>query len=441
MFAVKDEQTIRALIQATPSLAEQVSLSVTENPWRTFYIESGAGIAFQVYLVLGLFTVMGFLFSRWYAWCRFDKSLKISVPKAILGLEFIANILRLVYAVDPWFLWCIYPPDMRNIILTNHFVFSISACLLLVTFWLSVSYSPDSYQLAIRRLRVPFIILVLILIFFEVFADMVRVTPTPVLSTSMVTILIIAYVIVLVLLALYFLISGGLLLRKIRQSSKNSHARYSNKRIRKIIFCLIGYACFNIVVIVGLSLIANPDTFDTVGGNYAAQWIFWTGIMGSSICVASSIRRPKIDTSGSLSSETGTKITSHGSKPNILTSSANSGHNNRSSNNVLGGNNADHSSNSEVMDKSDVSRVIESIQLTKVISKEDESTSSMPQVISVNLTTESETSTTNNNNINSNNNENSTTRTVITPSDLESGEKLTLENNQEREEKEEKRED
>lgn len=335
MIASADGDSIKEMIESNPSVAQNVLISVSPNPWMDFYTEKPAGIIFQVVYILALLSVMSLIVSRLWAWYRFDKSFRLTIPKSILGLEFLANIWRFLFALDPWFLWNFYPVAARNVFLSFHFLFSISACLLLVTFWLSVSTSPASYKSALRKLRIPLIILVVLLFIFEISADVVRVLPTPTVASSIATVSSAAYIIVLLLVAGYFIVSGILLLRRIRESSKLV-SQYSNRRVRKIVICLIAYSSCLFVTIIGLILLAIPAAFATVAGNYISIWLSWGGLVGSSLFLTISIRRPRSDSSGSLSSDTPqSKKTSHLSKPNInqtgrLSERSNANYNNSS---------------------------------------------------------------------------------------------------------------
>jgi len=205
-------------------------------------------------------------------------------------------------------------------------MFSISACLLLVTFWLSVSTSPTSYQVAMKRVKIPIVILIVFIVVFELTADILRFSDAEALATSMGSIVAGSYIAVLLLVSIYFVVSGGLLLRKIRQTSQNANqGQYSIRRTKKIVICLISYSVFTFLTIVGMLTYAIPSFFASVPANYSALWCSWIGIQGGSLFMTISIRRPRTDEDGSRSFSSSTnKQQSVPNKANLKTASEHS---------------------------------------------------------------------------------------------------------------------
>jgi hypothetical protein len=241
------------------------------------YAAASYGVAFQVFFSVTNFVLCAAAAFWIVAQVRQAKRANAPVPDLAiltLSLEFVGCLTRFVYVVvDPLWAYGTYPSYLHLFFGPGFNAFSLSATVVIAVFWSSVVCAAGK-SFALRNWKSVIIVVALILVVFfaQIILGIMRVTLSVSSTNYMLLVSSILSASFIGACALYFLITGALLIHRLR---KGRQLRDPNQS--QVVFFLV-FVIVDTVLLVGeaiVSLLFASDFFGTVVGFYTVFSLIW----------------------------------------------------------------------------------------------------------------------------------------------------------------------
>jgi len=198
---------------------------------------------------------------------------QLSISQICLLFEIIGSIERFVYLIDPVYTRRIFSFPLGSILVSLSFPLSLASNLMITFYWQEILTFHKFEYITIpklHRLKWPFVIIVIIMFGLEIGEEIARAT----FQSGSVSILfnVIAYAIISFAIGLFFIITGIRILRRLRQSTKQTRAF---KKINRVSLLMLFCGMFVISFIISLPFIA---TASSAVGSYVAWWITYGSV-------------------------------------------------------------------------------------------------------------------------------------------------------------------
>jgi hypothetical protein len=244
------------------------------NPTKE-WIDGAPGVLFQLSLELyGFFCLSFAIYKLWY-FVRF-LGWQLSVTQVCLELEIIANLVRIVYLVDPINFHGYFNHLATATLVNLSTPFTLTSTLLISFYWLEMltRWSSNARKILqnITKLKIPFAITVVIL-FVLLLLGMIT-TGLNLPFPSLLTINTVVVFIVAILVALFFIISGIRILRTLTSVKPEEHSKRW-KSLSRVTILLISCGASFIIFGIFLLLLDSELGQATIQGAVFCWWMLF----------------------------------------------------------------------------------------------------------------------------------------------------------------------
>jgi len=183
-------------------------------------VESGAYYAFSVISVsvsvclLSLASFRLYRFVQAKGWC-------FSLNNMIFGLEIIGSLLRIIWCIDPYTFYFLYPIPVTHFLATLHLVPFLAANMLLACYWQESLLSCQIMEKIpkLRRFKWPALGVIIVLLISDLTAGALRSYSPHKVSTPSYYVIGFFYAVVAISVGSFFFSTGFILIRKLRSQA------------------------------------------------------------------------------------------------------------------------------------------------------------------------------------------------------------------------------
>lgn len=148
------------------------------NPWLEM-TQSSAMYVLMAVTILCSVGIIGFALFKWWKFLK-EVGYAMSVSQFAFLIEIIANLLRLVYCVDPVYIFTIYSVELQNVFLSASLPFALITTTLIAIYWhelltqqaMCPKVFPKSYKTVFIAVSVLFLLLTIGAAFLRIFSGL-----------------------------------------------------------------------------------------------------------------------------------------------------------------------------------------------------------------------------------------------------------------------------
>jgi hypothetical protein len=268
------------------------------NEWQSV-LESPGNFVWQAFLAAFCAANIGLASWKLRSFVKYYGKMRSSISFYVLVIEIISNAIRLVLAVDPMLSNNLYPEPVSVAFGELSFPFALASFMLFTLYWHEMmTKSSVVVHPFITKMRIPFFILSFALLALQIIRILLRSFTT---LTQLPLVTAIAYLLVIVGMAVFYTVTGVKLLKRLNRSKNLGRVvklRQSTIKILVSASFLVSFVIFAILFVSGVAY--YPISYLVV------FYLLWTAICAASVMNILAFQPPSGRSSGSSNKSSGT---------------------------------------------------------------------------------------------------------------------------------------